>query len=385
MVTPRSSSLLARDLLVPERDRTESAIERNLESPAGEINNSPAHNPPRPALEVVRNQRAQDQRAQDQRAQDQRAQDQPTQNLPTQNLPTLNLPTRNQPTRERRLDPLFAQLRVARDLLRRDHPGRAEPPLLTAEPALDDLLAGGLDRGTLVELVGGRSSGRFALVLTVLAAATGVGEAAVLIDLGDHLDPQMAAVAGVDLSRLLWLRPRRMKEALASAEMVLGAGFPLVVVDLGLPPVRGGRGVEAAWLRLARAARDHGAALLVSAPYRVSGTAAAAVLGARKERVLWRGRGASPRLLGELACQLRVEKIRGGSPGAESSVRLVPGVLAADFERPVAREDPVPRPSLRPLSPLVPEEGGRGADSVGARARPRLSRSSSSLAVAAGG
>ena len=82
-------------------------------------------------------------------------------------------------------------------------------------PALDRLLDGGLPRGQLVELVGGRSSGRFSTLLAVLAAATSTGEAAALVDLGDGLDPVAALMLGTDLQRLLWLRPTTLKDALA--------------------------------------------------------------------------------------------------------------------------------------------------------------------------
>ncbi|HSN87281.1 MAG TPA: hypothetical protein VL025_11015, partial [Thermoanaerobaculia bacterium] len=168
-----------------------------------------------------------------------------------------------------------------------------ESPFRTAVPALDRLLEGGLPRGQLVELVGSRTSGRFSTVLATLAAATSVGEVATLVDLGDGLDPATAEAMGVDLRRLLWLRPLDMKQALGAAEMVLASGFPLVAVDLGTPPVRGGRGLEAAWLRLARAAKAHGAALLVSTPYRVSGTAAGVVLKAERARAAWQGEDGS--------------------------------------------------------------------------------------------
>jgi hypothetical protein len=126
----------------------------------------------------------------------------------------------------------------------------------------------------------------------------------------------------VDLPRLLWLRPRRLKEALAAAETALGGGFPLVVVDLGLPPICGARATEASWLRLARAARDQGAALLVSSPYRVSGTAATVVLAAHRSGALWQGRGAAPRLLAGLGARLSVEKRRGAAPGEAAALRL---------------------------------------------------------------
>ncbi len=84
----------------------------------------------------------------------------------------------------------------------------AEDLASTAWPALDRLLCGGLRRGALVELVGPTSSGRFSLVLGALAAATRRAEPAALVDLGDGLEPRLAEAAGIELDRLLWVRPR---------------------------------------------------------------------------------------------------------------------------------------------------------------------------------
>ena len=131
-------------------------------------------------------------------------------------------------------------------------------------PALDRLLCGGLPRGGFVELSGRRSCGRFSIGIAALASATSSGEAAALVDLGSHLDPQAAEAAGVELERLLWVRPEKLKDAVASAEMLLSAGFPLVVLDLGLAPVRGRFTPDAAWVRLERAARSRNAALLLA-------------------------------------------------------------------------------------------------------------------------
>ncbi len=212
------------------------------------------------------------------------------------------------------LAPLIDSLRSARqiggDAVRSLEPGAPAPGSMPPQsfPTLDELLAGGLPRGKLVEMIGVRSSGRFSAVLAALAAATAAGEAAALVDLGDGLDPQAAAALGVDLGRLLWLRPATLKQALAGAEILLGSGFPMVALDLGNPPIRGGRGAEAAWLRLARAAQAHGAALLVASPYRVSGTAAAAVLRTARGRARWLG---APWLLDGLSCQVTLEKCRG--------------------------------------------------------------------------
>jgi hypothetical protein len=239
--------------------------------------------------------------------------------------------------------------RSARELLRDQERARSAselPALPTALPEIDRLLGGGLDRGRLVELVGARSSGRFSLVLAALAAATSIGEAAALVDLGDGFDPAGAELAGVDLERLLWSRPRRIKDAFAATEMLLESGFPLVVLDLGTPPVPGGRGQDAFWLRLARAAQVHRGALLVSAPYRVSGPAAAKVIGTESPRVSWLG----ARLLLGLESRVRVEKVRGASaPPAGVALELAvagelpfrrrraPRVVAPPLEQPLPR------------------------------------------------
>lgn len=177
----------------------------------------------------------------------------------------------------------LTRLRRGPDDGRGSSEARAGEALPTALPLVDRRLGGGLPRGGLVELDGPVSSGRFSIVLSTLASATGAGESAAFVDLGDHLDPQAAAAMGVDLPRLLWVRPRTTRQALAATEIVLGAGFPLVVLDLGLA-LRGKRPNDAAWIRLARAAATQHAALLVSSPYRVTGVAACAVLRAGRGR-----------------------------------------------------------------------------------------------------
>ena len=223
-----------------------------------------------------------------------------------------------------------ATLFRARRLVQRGH-GLEEPDRFfsTGVSVVDELLAGGLQRGELIEVTGWRCSGRFSLVLSTLAAATQTGEAAALVDLGDHLDPNLALGAGIDLERLLWLRPRHMKDALQSVELLLAAGFPLVVFDAGQPPVRGGRGVEAAWLRAQRGATLHQCALLVTSPYRLSGTAAHAVLELQGARGGWFGNGAAPRLLGGLVCEAQLAKSRlqrnaGAIGGTEAPEQTAP-------------------------------------------------------------
>lgn len=286
---------------------------------------------------------------------------------------------------------LRSQLITGRELARRQHEEERPALFPTACPELDRLLAGGLPRGHLVELVGGRSSGRFALVLTLLAAVTGAGEVAAFVDLGDGLDPETAAAAGVDLERLLWLRPHHLRQALLGAEMLTTTGFPLVALDLGVPPVPHGRiaapSAQAAWLRLARTASSHRTAILLSSPYRTSGAAASEVLDVRAAATrrsdpvpsgrLGRGRASGrgeppaarpPELFLGVQARITLEKARrrpaeesvspGAAPGAVESLTLsfVDGLLD-----PPRQAGPQARPLAGPYEPIVSIEPLRPA------------------------
>ncbi len=251
----------------------------------------------------------------------------------------------------RLLTGLDAKISIASDL-----PPRARPreSLATGVEPLDRLLPGGLPRGKLVEIVGRRSSGRFSIGLAALASVTSAGEPAALLDPGQHLDPQAAAAAGVDLELLLWVRPRRVKETLAAAEMLLAAGFPLIVADFGLS-ARGGRFVpDAAWIRLARASQAQDSSLLLLTPYRMSGIAAEAVVTADTARPFWQGAGRAPRLLTGTSSRLTLQKLARVTPGNFQSLRLsVPGSLPFPPESPC---HPFAPPPCHPFAfPCHPE------------------------------
>ena len=207
------------------------------------------------------------------------------------------------------------------DLARRGRNASGGPPLPTGVPPLDRLLGGGLPRGGMVEVSAYRSSGRHSLGLAALAAVTSTGEPAALVDLGSHLDPRGAAEEGVDLCLLLWIRPRRLREALSAAEIAVATGLPLVVLDLGLTLPRGGPfREEAPWLRLARTAQAHESALLVLSPFRLGISASAAVVTASFARPAWVGtRPGEMPLLAGLSSTLTLEKRRGVRPGERAT------------------------------------------------------------------
>ncbi len=115
--------------------------------------------------------------------------------------------------------------------------------------ALDARLGGGLARGQLSEIVGPRSSGRTTIVVSTLARAAARGELVALVDTFDTFDPSSARAAGLDLTRLLWVRgghrgstasrssddleAQAVDRALKSFNLILQAGgFGVVVLDL---------------------------------------------------------------------------------------------------------------------------------------------------------
>jgi len=180
---------------------------------------------------------------------------------------------------------------------------------VTHIPLLDRFEEGGLPRGILIEISGKISSGRFAMDLAVLSAATRAGELAAFIDLGSHLDPQAADALGIDLTRLLWVRPSEAKEAAHSAEMILNSGFSLVVLDLPERPRPGFN--EGVWIRLSRAARDQKAVLWVSTLIPLTGSAADLTVRADRSRPLWAGDRNAPKLLMGLSVDLSIKRRRG--------------------------------------------------------------------------
>ena len=194
---------------------------------------------------------------------------------------------------------------------------RRETILPTTIEPLDALLGGGLARGKMTEIAG--RGERYSIVVATLAAATRLGEAAALIDLGDAFDPQLGEAAGIDLRRMLWVRPQTMKQAVMAAEMIGATGIQFVALDAGLPPLRK-RAPDAAWVRLSRVAESHGCTMLVSAPYAITGTTSEAMVATFGARAKWLGTGRGPRVLAGIETRLRLEKHRHKKTGESAKV-----------------------------------------------------------------
>jgi len=147
----------------------------------------------------------------------------------------------------------------------------------TGLDAVDALLpGGGLPRGALTEIAGGPGSGKTALCLVAMARAMREEGLAAFVDGRGEIYPPAAEALGVDLARLLIVRPRgrpgdraQPLAALWSAEALLASGaFEVVAVDV-VPPGRGraASGWEAVARRLVAAAEKGGAVgLWLAAP-----------------------------------------------------------------------------------------------------------------------
>jgi hypothetical protein len=195
---------------------------------------------------------------------------------------------------------------------------RVQPPRIpTGIAALDALFGGGLPRGALTEVVGRPSSGRTTVTCALLRAVTASGALAACVDLPDAFDPVCAARAGIDLARVLWIRPHSTRDALQAAEHVLAAeGFGLVVVDLD----NGGasRSVPAStWIRLTRAAARTRTAIVALGRENVAGTFAMLRIELQRCTATFEAYGPCPSFTAiTIAVHLRKSKL--GGPTAPS-------------------------------------------------------------------
>ena len=204
----------------------------------------------------------------------------------------------------------------------------------TGVAAIDVCLRNGVPRGQLSELAGPRSSGRTTLLLQMLAAATRRGEIAALVDTFDRLDVASAEAAGIDLSRLLWIRGQALsaasgdeghrregmaKSAHGVAKSVRGGGPVEWAVDRALKALNlvlqaGGFGVVAidladapgttlrrlpftTWLRVQRAVEGRDTACVLVTPEPIARSAGGITLTLASHTV-WTGSCERPRVAG---------------------------------------------------------------------------------------
>lgn len=158
------------------------------------------------------------------------------------------------------------------------------------------------------------SSGRTAILCSLLAQVTDRQELCALIDAGDCFDAGCAESAGVNLSRLLWVRcgkkqkrgptdrgkkpeccgaeERRMKpleQGFKAADILIqNGGLGLIVIDLGEIDERLVRKIPlTTWFRFARVIEKQPTALVVFATYPAAQSCAALTLHIKNSEIHW--------------------------------------------------------------------------------------------------
>ncbi|MEZ6197543.1 MAG: SOS cell division inhibitor SulA [Planctomycetota bacterium] len=155
------------------------------------------------------------------------------------------------------------EIRLAEDLLLRAERGYSHDNFSTGEPALDEILGGGLRRGALNELcLEGEAGGALEFLLPGLARTVLPGdETARSLFAWVHPErqpyPPALAARGLALDRLLAVRPADPREHLWALEVLLDSGL----CGLVLSPLP--RASDAALRRLQLAARRAGATALL--------------------------------------------------------------------------------------------------------------------------
>jgi hypothetical protein len=183
---------------------------------------------------------------------------------------------------------------------------RPRPEMVSTGIVQLDALTGGIPRGCLTQVCGRPSSGKSSMLLATMASVTRQGESCVLIDASDSFDPGSGAAAGVEFSKLLWVRcgksssvfGRRasaknvlandqrptandaLEHVLKSTDLILqSGGFGLVVLDLaGIPDKFVRRIPLASWFRFQRTVEHTKTALMVVSEIVCAQTCAALVM-----------------------------------------------------------------------------------------------------------
>jgi hypothetical protein len=225
--------------------------------------------------------------------------------------------------------------------------GRAGDAMVsTGHARADQCLEGGWPRGHLSELCGPMSAGRTTLMVGTLAAVTGAGELAALVDATDRFDPVPAAARGVVLPRLLWVRGHvgegrtlahvrgttPLTQAIRAFDLILRAGgFAAVVLDLSGVPARALRSLPfTTWLRLGRSVEGSRTAAVLVVETPSARSAGGVSLALQPAPARWRGQSDVSRVVDGPAVAPRARGFRrvvgrDFSPGIPDTPGIVTG------------------------------------------------------------
>ena len=211
-----------------------------------------------------------------------------------------------------------------------------EPEMLPTGISALDRRTGGIPKSGLTQICApvGVLSGRTTLLLSAIAAVARRGEFCALVDASDCFDPGSAQAAGIDMSRLLWVRcesgrgMRPLEQAFKAADIIVqNGGFGMIAIDLGNIEERLVRRVPlSTWFRFARVVEKMPTALVFLLSHPAAQSCAALTLHLSSIRSFWEGPEKIPHahFLAAMECEIEIGRSR-----MRKAVQSVPGHFVA--------------------------------------------------------
>ena len=209
---------------------------------------------------------------------------------------------------------------------------RSAPEVFPTGIAALDQQIRGIPQGALTQIhaAQGISSGKTALLVSLMAQLTQREQFCALVDASDCFDPASAEAAGVNLARVLWVRCgarqrlQPLEQAFKAADILAqNGGFGLIAVDLGNVEEKLVRKVPlTTWFRFARVVEKMPAALVFLMPCPAAQSCAGLTLRLACAEPCWTGQGkiSHAQLLAQLRCEVEVGRSRMRKP-VQSAVR----------------------------------------------------------------
>lgn len=196
------------------------------------------------------------------------------------------------------------------------------PEMIATGIQILDRNTGGIPKSGLTQICApvGVSSGKTTLLLSLVERITSREEFCALVDAGDCFDPASAQAAGVDMSRLLWVRckgnrgMRPLEQAFKAADIIIqNGGFGLIAVDLGNIEERLVRKVPlSTWFRFARVVEKMPTALVFFLSHSAAQSCAALTLHMAARQACWQGqeRVSHAHFLSRVECEIEIGRAR---------------------------------------------------------------------------
>jgi hypothetical protein len=204
---------------------------------------------------------------------------------------------------------------------------RPSPEVFPTGIATLDRQIGGIPQGALTQIYAleSLSSGKTALLVSLMAQLTRRRQFCALVDASDCFDPVSAEAGGMNLARVLWVRCaaksriKSLEQAFKAADILLqNGGFALMAVDLGNVEEKLVRKVPlTTWFRFARVVEKMPAALVFMMSFPAAQSCAGLTLRLERAEADWSSavktgdkKLSHARFLAQLRCEVEIGRSR---------------------------------------------------------------------------